>query len=53
MSREEAARAYLDVMLGFRNDYEKFQRAGEILTDVEKQTLQDSARGPYWVSSAA
>lgn len=53
MSREEAARAYLDVMLGFRNDYEKFQRAGERLSDAEKQTLQDAARGPYRVGSAA
>ncbi|HAK61513.1 MAG TPA: hypothetical protein DCO77_14245 [Nitrospiraceae bacterium] len=53
MSREEAARAYLDVMLGFRSDYEKFQRAGDRLSDAEKQTLQDAACGPHRAGSAA
>ncbi len=44
MSREEAARAYLDGLLGFRNDYGLFQQAADALT------VSDRAKIEYAVS---
>ena len=44
MSREQAARAYLDGLLGFRNDYGLFQQAADALT------VSDRAKIEYAVS---
>lgn len=42
MSREEAASVYLEVLLGFRCAYRKFQDAAEMLTNKEKDVLQNA-----------
>ncbi len=42
MSRDDAAMAYMDVMLGFGADYVRFQRASELLTDVEKSSILEA-----------
>lgn len=45
MSREEAASAYLDGLLGFRADYSRFREAAERLTDDEKTLLEQAVSG--------
>ena len=45
MSREEAAVAYIDVMLGFKSDYSRFHRAAETLSAEEKETLTGAVFG--------
>ena len=42
MSREEAAIVYIDGLLGFRGEYQKFQQAADTLTDQEKELLVDA-----------
>jgi hypothetical protein len=51
MSREEAAVSYLDVMLGFKRDYEQFRRATETLSEREKNELLDAVLGQRWTGS--
>lgn len=45
MSREEAASAYLDGLLGFRTDYALFREAAECLSDDEKTLLEHALSG--------
>jgi hypothetical protein len=47
MSRDEAASAYLDGLLGFRGEYARFREAAERLTDDEKALLEHALSG--WV----
>lgn len=39
MSREEAARIYIDVLIGFRNNYRLYQRAANILSVKDREML--------------
>lgn len=48
MSRVEAARVYLDVMLGWRSDYAAFCLAAETLSEREKDALIDAV-GQRWI----
>ncbi|MEK6698723.1 MAG: hypothetical protein AABZ10_06745 [Nitrospirota bacterium] len=40
MSREQAARAYLDGLLGFRGDFGLFQRAADILSEQDRARIE-------------
>jgi hypothetical protein len=42
MSREEAATVYLDVLLGYRGEYRRFNEAVEALTENDKLLLQNA-----------
>ena len=53
MSREEAAIAYLDVMLGSRGDYVRFRRAAETLSEQEKNVLLDAVLGQRCIGETA
>jgi len=48
MSREQAARVYLDGLLGFRGDFRLFHRAVDVLSEQEKTKIEAaiSARQP-------
>ncbi len=43
MSREEAAAAYLDNLLGFRGKYIEYQSAINVLSDNDKKLLDGAA----------
>lgn len=40
MSREQAARVYLDGMLGFRGDFGLFQQAAEVLSEQDRAKIE-------------
>jgi hypothetical protein len=40
MSREEAAWAYLDGLLGFRGDFGLFQRATDVLSEQDRTNIE-------------
>ncbi|MEK6743700.1 MAG: hypothetical protein AABZ15_08820 [Nitrospirota bacterium] len=40
MSREQAALAYLDGMLGFRGDFGLFQQAVEVLSEHDRMRIE-------------
>jgi hypothetical protein len=42
MSREEAAMVYLDCLLSFHGQYQKFQRADQVLKEEDKRLLQNA-----------
>lgn len=42
MSREEAAMAYIDALLGFRRDFVSFGRAVEVLKETERIMLESA-----------
>ena len=50
-SREVAAVAYLDVMPGISDEYVKFRRAAEALSEQEKNVLLDTVQGQRWIGS--
>lgn len=45
MSREDAAKVYLNRLLGFRSGYGLFCQAAASLTDDEKMLLQNAVSG--------
>jgi len=51
MSREVAAVAYLDVMPGISDEYVRFRRAAEALSEQEKNVLLDTVQGQRWIGS--
>ena len=45
MSREEAATIYLDVLLGFRGNYERYRQAAGALSDAATSLLRNAVSG--------
>jgi hypothetical protein len=45
MSREEAATIYLDVLLGFRGNYDQYRQAAVALSDEDTSLLQNAVSG--------
>jgi hypothetical protein len=45
MSREEAAVIYLDVLLGFRENYDQYRQAASALCDADTIMLQNAVSG--------
>lgn len=51
MSREEAARIYMDVLIGFRNDYCLYQRAANALSEKDKEMLSTAVSNTVKISA--
>jgi hypothetical protein len=45
MSREEAATIYLDVLLGFRGNYDQYRQAAGALSDADTSLLRNAVSG--------
>lgn len=45
MSREEAATIYLDVLLGFRGNYDQYRQAAGVLSDSDTSVLRNAVSG--------